>query len=43
MSLGAFMPYGVVYVCVVYLRVVFNQFKNTISHHAMAFNPKPSD
>ena len=43
MSLGIFAACGAVYVCVVYLCVVFNPFKNTISHHTIAFNSKPSD
>ncbi|CAH0170867.1 hypothetical protein SRABI36_04235 [Pedobacter sp. Bi36] len=38
MSLGIFATCGAVYVCVVYLCVVFNPFKNTISHHTIAFN-----
>ena len=41
MSLGIFMSYGIMYVCVVYLCVVFNPFKNAISQHTIAFNSKP--
>lgn len=43
MSLGIFAACGAVYVCVVYLCVVFKKFENTISHHTIAFNSKPSD